>query len=140
MTPQKIYLAAAYERNDEMRGVRDVLTALGYEVTSRWIDPEAVAAEGAVGASDLKTEPERFARFAEMDLEDLRAADTVIHFTGGGRGGRHTEFGAAIILGLRLILVGEREHVFHALPAVEWYPDWSRLVMALSRSSRPCLR
>lgn len=37
MSYRRIYLAARYSRNDEMRGVRDVLTALGYEVTSRWI-------------------------------------------------------------------------------------------------------
>ena len=34
---KSVYLAARYSRNDEMRGVRDVLKALGYMVTSRWI-------------------------------------------------------------------------------------------------------
>ena len=38
MNGKKVYLAARYSRNEEMRGVRDVLEVLGYEVTSRWID------------------------------------------------------------------------------------------------------
>jgi hypothetical protein len=138
VTPEKIYLAAAYQRIDEMRGVRDVLEALGYQVTSRWIDQQGKG-EG-LGASDLAENPERGIQYAELDLEDLHAAETVISFTGqSGRGGRHVEFGVATALGKRLIVVGPREHVFHTLPAVEWFPDWSRLVMALS-GSRACLR
>jgi len=132
----RIYLASAYERKDEMMGVRDVLTALGYTVTSRWIDQPP--GEG-LGTAELDADPGRGVPYAELDLEDLCAADTVISFTGkGGRGGRHAEFGWALALRrygnpVRLILVGPREHVFHSLPEVEHYPDWSRLVMALSR-------
>src|SRR6185437_10509575 len=33
----EVYLAARYSRRQEMLGVRDVLAALGYRVTSRWI-------------------------------------------------------------------------------------------------------
>jgi len=132
----RIYLAAAYERKDEMMGVRDVLTALGYQVTSRWIDQPP--GEG-LGTAELSADPARGVPYAELDLADLVAADTVISFTGqGGRGGRHVEFGWALALRrygnpVRLILVGPREHVFHSLPEIEHYPDWSRLVMALSR-------
>ena len=35
---RKVYLAARYSRNAEMRMVRDVLEGLGHTVTSRWID------------------------------------------------------------------------------------------------------
>lgn len=135
MSPGKIYLAAAYQRIDEMRGVRDVLGALGYQVTSRWIDQRGKG-EG-LGTADLADNPEQGIQYAELDLEDLRAAETVISFTGAsGRGGRHVEFGAALALGKHLIIVGPREHVFHTLPAIEWYPDWPRLVMALSPAVR----
>jgi hypothetical protein len=130
----RIYLAAAYERNDEMRGVRDVLVALGYEVTSRWIDQEVSGQTEAAGAAELAADPAAYVKFAHKDLDDLRAADTVISFTGGGgRGGRHVEFGIAHTLGKRLVLVGLREHVFHTLPEVEWYPDWTQLAMAWPR-------
>lgn len=135
----KIYLAAAYERNEEMRGVRDVLQALGHQVTSRWIDQTASGQTEAAGTEVLATSPDAYAQFARKDMDDLEQADTVISFTGGehpGRGGHHIEFGIALALGKQLVIAGPRENVFHSLPAVEWYPDWSRLVMAWSKTSR----
>jgi hypothetical protein len=127
----KLYLAAAYERGPEMQGVRDVLEAMGHEVTSRWIDQEQGPERAE--AADLASDPGAFTQYADKDMDDLRAAETVISFTGGGRGGRHVELGLAIAWGKHLVLVGEREHVFHALPGIEWYPDWPRLVMAWRR-------
>lgn len=138
MIPEKVYLAAAYRRQDEMRGVRDVLQALGYQVTSRWIDlDEGTSDPAGLGPADLEGQPERGAPFALKDKADIQAAETVISFTGvAGRGGRHVEFGIGLALGKRLVVVGPREHVFHALPEVEWFPDWSRLVMYLSAAAR----
>jgi hypothetical protein len=128
----RIYVAAAFQRQDEMRGVRDVLQALGHEVTSRWLDETATGPEGLSSLPD----PAVGAPYALVDIEDLAAADTVISFTyeaDSGRGGRHVEFGLAIAYGKRIILVGPRQHVFHCLPQVEHYVDWPRLVMAVSR-------
>ena len=53
----------------------------------------------------------------------------VIVFTGepSTSGGLHTEFGMALALKKRLILVGPRENVFHTLPEVEYY---ARLAVA----------
>lgn len=127
----RIYLAAAYPRLEEMRGVRDVLVALGHEVTSRWIDQPP--GEGA-GTAELAADPAAYVKYAELDRADLEAAEVVISFTGeGGRGGRHVEYGMAIAYGKRLVVVGPREHVFHTLPGVEWYPDWTRLAMVWPR-------
>jgi hypothetical protein len=130
-----IYLAARYSRNDEMRGVRDVLEAFGHKVTSRWIDLHGGKYPGSFTPDQLNSDPASCAGIAAADIEDMDAADTVISFTspGEGKGGRHTEFGWALGRAKRLVVVGPREHVFHTLPQVEWYPDWSRLVMALSR-------
>lgn len=133
MTGKRIYLAARYSRHPEMRGVRDVLEALGCEVTSRWIDMHGGVLTQSIGPGRLNADPERACPFAEADLDDLRLADTVISFTsadGGGKGGRHVEFGVAVGLGKRLVLVGPREHVFHTLPSIEWHPDWAHLVQA----------
>lgn len=134
-----IYLAARYSRNDEMRGVRDVLSAIGYRITSRWIDQHNGELEKSFTPEALSVDPEGCAPFGIADVEDLRAADIVVSFTsrdGGGKGGRHVEFGMALGLGKRLIVVGPRENIFHTLPEVEHYPNWSRLVMALTRESR----
>lgn len=128
----KVYLAAAYERREEMQGVRDVLQALGHEVTSRWIDQDLSGQQEAAGTAELAADPAAYTKFADKDIEDLRAAEVVVSFTGGGgRGGRHVEFGMAVMLGKQLVLVGEREHVFHTLPQVVRYRSWPRLVMAV---------
>ena len=131
----RIYLAARYSRNAEMRGVRDVLHGLGYEVTSRWIDQHGGDLLESIVAEKLNAEPGECSGYAHIDIEDLTAAEIVISFTsagGGGKGGRHIEFGMALAGGKRVIVVGPRENVFHTLPEVEWYPDWPRLVMALT--------
>ncbi|MGH7746140.1 MAG: hypothetical protein ACREQ5_15420 [Candidatus Dormibacteria bacterium] len=133
----RIYLAARYSRNSEMRGVRDVLTALGHEVTSRWIDCHAGKYLTSFTPEHLNDDPEYCARLGLHDLEDVDAADAVLSFTdttGGGKGGRHVEFGYALAHpgGKRVILVGPRENIFHTLPQVEHYPDWPRLLVALT--------
>ena len=104
-----------------MREIRDRLA--GHEVTSRWINlrdgdyPE-------YSAETLNSDPQSFSAYAETDIADIHAADTIVSFTGGGgKGGRHVEFGLGIALGKRLVVIGPREHVFHTLPQVEQYPD-----------------
>ena len=117
----KIYLAARYVRAAEMRDARRVLESLGHEVISSWID------------MPVASTPDARAYLAAMAVEEIRACDTLISFTGeGGLGGRHAEFGIALALGRRLVVTGPREHVFHDLPEVEWHPDWVHLVTAWS--------
>lgn len=105
----KVYLAARYEENGRMRDWRDVLVGHGIVVTSRWID----------GGHEDMTES-RFAAYAEEDLLDVEQADALVmlsdreHFR-TGRGGRHVEVGYALARGKRVILVGDRENVFHWL-------------------------
>lgn len=134
-TPRRIYLAARYSRNPEMQGVRDVLQAMGHTVTSRWIDCHAGKYLTSFTPEHLNDDPEYCSTLAEHDLEDLVAADTVISFTdanGGGKGGRHVEFGYALALGKQVMVVGPRENVFHTLSQVEHYHSWRSLVIALT--------
>lgn len=130
----KIYLAARYSRNAEMRGVRDVLESLGHEVTSRWIECHAGKYLTSFTPEVLNGDPEYCAAVGRHDVEDIESADMLISFTdaSGGKGGRHWEHGYAAALGKRIAVVGPREHIFHTLPEVEHYPDWPRLVMALT--------
>jgi hypothetical protein len=122
------YLAARYSRHPEMRDIRDTLVARGHTVTSRWIDQHGGdQLESAVHA-DLNNNPDDYRQFAEKDLADIRAADWLVSFTsadGGGKGGRHVEFGYGLgTMAPRLILVGPLENVFHTLvPAWCRYPD-----------------
>lgn len=133
LTMSKIYLAARFSRNDEMRGVRDFLVALGHEVTSRWIDLHGGDQQESAAAEVLNSDPASVAHFGRHDLEDLDAADTVISFTGsGGKGGRHIEFGYGLARGKRMVAVGPRENIFHTLPEVEHFQDWRHLALAVS--------
>jgi nucleoside 2-deoxyribosyltransferase len=119
----KIYLASRYSRFPEMQGYRAELESLGHTVTSRWIDGHQL------DDSHLSPELEKI-RFAQEDRADLIDADCVISFTeeprtlSTSRGGRHVEFGMAIALDKRVIVVGHRENVFHSLPGVEFFESW----------------
>ena len=127
----RVYLAAAYERQEEMRGVRDILAAYGHEVTSTWID-RTEEPPGGLGATHLLDDPKAGTEFARIDLMDLDAAEVVVSFTGmGTRGGRQVDYGFALGRSKYLIGVGPREHIFHTL-AAEWYPDWTGLIMAIT--------
>lgn len=119
-----IYLAARYGRREELAGYRKELEAEGFTVTSRWLD----------GGHDLPLGAplsEHAVRLAEEDRLDLIRADTLIGFTeapgvtGRNRGGRHVEFGYALGRRMRVAIVGPRENVFHYLPEVEHFADWS---------------
>lgn len=123
-----VYLASKFGRREELLGYAGELREAGVTVTSRWLTQhgkDSVTVE-TTGNTELgATAP----RFASEDVEDVAAADTLISFTagGGGRGGRHVDFGVGVALGKRLILVGPRENVFHALVEVEQYDTWEEV-------------
>ena len=114
----RLYLAAAYSRAEEMRAMAELFRQDGHEITARWI-------EGKHDTPPEGIEPnsrEHDAWAAQDDLDDINRSDCIVSFTGGGnrsRGGRHVEFGYGLAVGIRLVIVGEREPVFHALPQVE---------------------
>lgn len=131
MTTPAIYLAARYSRNPEMREYADELRALGYRVVSRWIHQHGGSLEESLKGPELTADPELGLPFANADLEDIEFADILILFTelnGGGKGGRHTEFGYAVARRKRIIIVGPRENVFHTLPFIQWHPDWDHFI------------
>jgi nucleoside 2-deoxyribosyltransferase len=116
----KIYLAALFSRRAEMEQIADRLKAEGFEITARWV----------YGGEDGLTRTE----IALLDLEDVDQADVVMSFThpygtATSGGGRHVEFGYALAKSKRVILIGERENVFHHHPNVATYAnieEWVR--------------
>lgn len=92
-------------------------------VTSRWIDGKHDGIPAQICAID--------------DLEDIDAADALVlvnprHLHGSGRGGRHVELGYALARGKRVLLVGDRENVFHSHPSVECYATLDDAFSALT--------
>lgn len=118
----KFYLAGAYSRRLEILGYANRMRALGFTVTSRWLDGSH---EHTGGDPYDATRDERSA-WAAVDLQDVDDADAVIMFetdaaTPRMRGGAHVEFGYAMAKGKQMIVVGYdggRHHIFHALPSV----------------------
>ncbi len=133
----RIYLAAQYTRREELCRYRDTLRAMGHDVQARWLDgkhqisdngtPIGDHGEALVEGHDTsQRNAELRAKFAQDDFEDVSGADAVISFTEpprsqANRGGRHVEYGVALALGKRLLVVGHRENLFHWLPQAEFY-------------------
>lgn len=130
----RIYLAARYSRRLEMVGYADQLRALGYTISSSWIDGHHETRPDIDATGTIAEQ----GSWADEDVYDLQQSDAIICFANPpgepGRGGRHVEFGLAIAYGLRLALVGQREHVFHCLPEVDQYDTWEQCLAALRRA------
>lgn len=125
----KIYLAARFSRREQLNELADELRRMGHIVTSRWLETKWVNRPDQSAAAP----PEYRQTYALIDLEDVQAADVMINFTedaipNAGRGGRHVEFGYAMALGKRMVVVGYRENLFHEHPSVEFFEtQWDML-------------
>ena len=120
----KVYLAGRFGDRETLRELRGVLARVGVTVTSRWLD--------SGHQSDDPTDAER-SQYAREDLYDIDDADVLVlwnpaHHHRSGRGGRHVELGYALAKRKRVILIGQRENVFHYLPHVEVLKDPYSLV------------
>jgi hypothetical protein len=109
----RIYLSARWERQQELRAVRNALLGYGYEVPCRWLD-ETV---------DVATNQDR-AMAARHCIEDITECGEFVAFTESARrterGGRFAELGIALEQGCRVILCGPREeNIFHHLSTLE---------------------
>ena len=127
---RKVYLASRYKDRPTMLRWKTELECVGYKVTSRWINGSHEITTDATGDEDRQ-------RFAKEDLADVVAAGIFLchsdrSFFRSGRGGRHVEFGVAVATGKRIIMVGERENVFHWLPGVEVYPTIEKAIDSLT--------
>jgi hypothetical protein len=130
-----IYLASRYSRYQEMQAVRADLEKLGHVITSRWINGGHQISDDGLSAQAKEEERKRF---ATEDLYDLMQAECVVSFTEpprstNSRGGRHVEFGIALGRGMRVVVVGPRENVFHCLPAVDYYESYESCIDAFRR-------
>ena len=114
----RAYLAAAYGRKQEIQAAAAYLELKGMEIISDW--HQELYAPGI----DMRTLTGAIIRgLAEKDLEQLADCDTMVFFAEPQtqqppRGGRHVEFGIALALGKRIVVVGERENIFHHLPGI----------------------
>ncbi len=104
-----IYLAARYNRREEMKRYAVEIEKLGHRVVAQWVD----------GNEEGKTRQQA----AWMDFTDVQRSDTVILVTDpygslNMGGGRHFEFGAGYALDKDCWFVGEWETIFQHLPGL----------------------
>lgn len=138
----RIYLASRYSRREELLGYREDIERLGlHVVTSRWLNGNHQIDD--CGLSNAAKAKER-ERFASEDFEDVATSHLVISFTESprstiSRGGRHVEHGIALGKGLGVWIVGPRENVFHCLPCVRRFAEWTDALHAL-RTNDPIYR
>ena len=131
----KIYLAARFSRRHEVHALGKDLQSLGHTIVSRWSLPDCdhvLAAGLSDQANDLARQ-----RFALEDMEDLGKANCLILLgeppRNNSRGGHLVEFGAALALGHRVIVVGPRATVFHCLPTVEVFNTWQSMLKEVQK-------
>lgn len=103
----KVYIAAPYQLRDNAIRAMNTLHAMGHIVTSCWL----------LEAEDDGPDS------AQKDLDDIAAADALVllhpeEWHQKGTGGRHVEFGYALALGKKIILLGQRTNNFHRLPSI----------------------
>jgi hypothetical protein len=112
---KRIYLAAPFEQIDKMKAYAQQLRALGFEVTSRWLDEQNLGDEtdltDAEGGTKLETDADTAFAIsnAVRDIRNILVSDTVIEFNPGKalvRNTRLAEFGGALFLGKQCVVIG----------------------------------
>lgn len=122
-----VYISAAYGRKEEIRGYALQLQKKGHTVTSGWVEEPY---DPSVSLSELG-DGEKSA-IALQDLNDVDRCEAFIFFAEPQdkqppRGGRHVEFGYALKGMKKIVVIGDRENIFHHLPPqiVAVVPDWA---------------
>jgi len=123
----RVYLAAPYQQKDQINIYAAQLRAGGIEVTSSWLEEThkpTIQMDELTSAEHLE--------YAVRDVADIRKAKIFVLFTDPTktvfRAGRHVEFGIAVERGMPIYVVGaEFENIFHHLPKVLHFTEWSDL-------------
>jgi hypothetical protein len=139
----RYYLAARYQRLEEINQYAKDLRELGHTVDCRWLTGSHQLHPGADKidqwhGSNPET-PMSAQPFAKDDVDDIAKSNALIAFTEApysekGRGGRHVEFGIALASGKEIIIIGPRENVFHCLPTVKQYAKWEDFIFKLKEA------
>lgn len=132
----RVYLSARFQRQEEMRRYAEQLRAEAIEVVSAWHDIDSPSSDGFSGLDD-----QRRAWLAMLDVQQLSGTNVVTVFSEDAkpvrrqhsrdRAVRHVEFGTALALGKRVLLVGDAENSFYCLPDVEHFPSWPDALMRI---------
>jgi len=114
---KRIYLAAAFRRQTELRAIRERLIESGFDVLASWLDEDP--------KTDGKLTRVESNRAIDLSVFEIIRASIFVCFIDpkdSGRGGHQVEFGYAWAKGKVLISVGSAErNVFHEMYKVRQY-------------------
>jgi hypothetical protein len=138
-----LYLAAPYQRKEEIIGYRRTLQRMGFHITSTWT---AEPHDPNIDLDDLsRADPRYLGKQARKDLAEIDLADGIVAFTQKkpARGGYQVELGYAlnILCGSRVFNVfvcGPKNTIFCYLPTVECAEDFEELKEMLLGWKRAC--
>lgn len=123
----QVYLAGRYSKKLELRKYADELEKVGIRVGTEWLK-EPDNPNGALSDSSES----KLAEYARQDYWNIGACDVFVFFAENQdfqppRGGRHVEFGMALILGKPIVVVGSPENIFHYLPGfhIGHFENWN---------------
>lgn len=122
--PIRIYLASSFGRKEELSEYEKKIISLGFESSSQWLK-ESVPPDSKLS----NVSSEYLVQNGKRDLEDIRKSEILILFSASPlvpvpRGGHHVEFGYALALNKKIVVVGPKQNIFHYLPGVTHLPDW----------------
>ena len=125
-----IYIAGSYHRRDEFRERAAEMASDGHHVTSSWLQGNY-----STTAQVADYTREQLNLFASNDLWDIDGSDVLVLFSDApmyARGGKHFETGYAYQAGIPIIVIGDIEYAFHALPCVHQFDTWQAARQALN--------
>jgi nucleoside 2-deoxyribosyltransferase len=132
----KIYLAGHLTRREEIRAAASDLELAGICVVSTWHTEHVTS-----GMSIHDVSESFLRRTARRDLRQLRSATHFVLFSVDGdvkftRGGHCWENGYADALGLKIVIIGPRQNVFHYLPVSRRVDTWERALKWLKKQNQ----
>lgn len=135
---KKVYVASAAEDWPHARRVQVMLNHCGFEITHDWTE------KIRQGMDDVAAQqsPEVWRELAMADMAGVLAADALVFVAPGARGA-HTELGAALALGLPVVVYAwrpglltdrlGRDCVFYHHPQVRHAENLTDVVLRLGR-------
>jgi hypothetical protein len=132
----RVYLAGHYSRKNAIRRAAFDLTTADVEVVSTWHEEKFAPNVSIVSISDSFLR-----RAAKRDRRELRQATHFVFFSVDPdfrftRGGHCWENGYADGLGLKVVVVGPRQHIFHYLKGRKHISTWEHALEWLIKKNR----
>lgn len=126
----KVYLAARWNRGQELREFAREIERRGIELVSHWVFLESHAGDGFSGVGDLTR-----TQLALDTVRNIEQAHIVVQFTEEGEQGptctRYMEAGVALGLHKTLVIVGEPTNILQFHPCVVRLQDQQELLIWL---------